>query len=1179
MLIAALAGTSIQIPKAMAGEMTVPLLPKPGVMVNLSPIYEPAHLQGIIIHPDNALQFDFLIQRGDGQLSASQKKIEYGKLIKYFLASLTIPDEDQWVNLSPYEHNRIIQDDFGKTQMGRDLLTQDYFLKQITSSLIYPQSAPGKEFWDRVYTKARQQFGSTSIPVNTFNKVWITPDDAVVYESGNTAYIMKSHLKVMMEEDYLSLKKHTLGKVSDTSSNVHRLGSEIIKQIVLPELEKEVNEGKNFAMLRQIYSSMVLATWYKKALRESLLGKVYADKAKVIGVDQDPKNNEAIYHRYLSAFKKGVFNFVREDMDAYSHEMIPRKYFAGGFARQGVVITQNVGAAMLGGIIKAASRTEDDAMVNMDPEQGQVSRRTVLRNAFWKAPLVAGGLAALRLHGQTPTASTAVPKPDAIMAFKPWVMPAEQINPRMNYYIDYMRNKRKFNYTPSSKDGELILNINGAVTAIPNVMQIASFGITIPQIKQYGRALYIASDNGTPQPDIYKADEQGVVKVSSVLKQIEFYLGLDEAANQKEETQKKEEFDKGLREIDRNNRAAWISFFDDFCLDAMFTMNGAPRSSYDQSVGLLKYMLDKNDDFIRQEMQRVITERNWIAEVRIRNNRLILRKIGKMIWDEATNRNRDLARLERYIGFLVDVLLDLSDKAKLPSVVQQEALDILRVLADTQKDLGPALAGQLNGAITKLAASRAMTVDTGLRHAVRDLLSQEDVHLAVAYDNILVLPYGFEINDALFQLPKDLNITPEQKNSQFLRNMLVRQLLLKEFEPHGWRILPQVITGELDMDPTLKYPATVRVRFVLFTKEQMLNYLGEQFGLMAKLVKPPTPAPAYYSINDNILGNFLRETIGLPQVTPKALEQLAGAIQKAIEPGPDFPRVKMEELSDDLLIKKIVDPSSGNSAMKVTQAMRDFTTHLGILYRASAIRFETPREIKVWAAAFERRIREARNAADLLIWLPYELGEVLDPMYLNQADLIQQATLSYRKLQRALEETMAHRFSEHGKASAAMASYKKVKAIFEKDSGPFDITWRSRDRVFTIRHTKVSLVRAVGSAFMTDVGRLIFYQDLIRIARPGSVESLWEEKIHRNKAMTIVPSLANAGVKGGIDLNSANLNLLIKRDGRGVPLPLAQQDMAQLSRVRGFQPDIIEIRPVTSALILSELQQNSSSAS
>jgi len=316
-------------------------------MVHLSPEFTPAHLTGMTIHPDNALKFDFLIHRGDTSLNDVQKREEYKKLVKYFLASLTIPDENQWVNLSPYEKDRIIKEDFGKTEMGRDLLAQDYFLKQITSSLIYPESGLGKEFWDKVYERSYREYGATAnVPINTFNKVWIVPDEAVVYESGHTVYILKSHLKVMMEEDYLSMTKHLSVGAEHARplqgqernpfadlplANQSAGASQVVREIILPQLEKEVNEGKNFANLRQIYSGMILAAWYKKALMESLLGKVYANKAKVKGVDQNPLNNKEIYKQYLKAFKKGVFNYIKEDVDKYTKEAIPRKYFAGGF--------------------------------------------------------------------------------------------------------------------------------------------------------------------------------------------------------------------------------------------------------------------------------------------------------------------------------------------------------------------------------------------------------------------------------------------------------------------------------------------------------------------------------------------------------------------------------------------------------------------------------------------------------------------------------------------------------------------------------------------------------------------------------------------------------------------------------------------------------------------------------
>ena len=311
----------------------MPWMPKPGVRVGLSPEFKPAHLLGMTIHPDNALQFDFLIHRGDTSLSDSQKKEEYNKLVKYFLASLTIPDEDQWVNLSPYEKNRIIKDNFGTTEMGRDLLAQDYILKQITSSLIYPEDALGKKFWDKVYERAYQEYGTTNVPVNTFNKVWIVPDEAVVYESGNTAYVLKSHLKVMLEEDYLSLEKHNVGAGSKPvpTKVTHTLAAKIIKDIILPELEKEVNGGQNFANLRQIFNSLILASWYKNNLKEALLNQVYTDKKKVKGIDlKDKTIKEQIYKRYLQAYKKGVFNFIKEDMNTSKGTVVPRKYFSGG---------------------------------------------------------------------------------------------------------------------------------------------------------------------------------------------------------------------------------------------------------------------------------------------------------------------------------------------------------------------------------------------------------------------------------------------------------------------------------------------------------------------------------------------------------------------------------------------------------------------------------------------------------------------------------------------------------------------------------------------------------------------------------------------------------------------------------------------------------------------------------
>src|ERR1035438_5498664 len=84
------------VPLAQAQEFK---LPAPGVMVHLSPEFNPPILKGIKVHPDNPFRSDFILDKGDnsfplsgegkGRGNQEQLKLESTKLIKYFLASLT----------------------------------------------------------------------------------------------------------------------------------------------------------------------------------------------------------------------------------------------------------------------------------------------------------------------------------------------------------------------------------------------------------------------------------------------------------------------------------------------------------------------------------------------------------------------------------------------------------------------------------------------------------------------------------------------------------------------------------------------------------------------------------------------------------------------------------------------------------------------------------------------------------------------------------------------------------------------------------------------------------------------------------------------------------------------------------------------------------------------------------
>ncbi|MDE2230661.1 MAG: TolC family protein [Candidatus Omnitrophica bacterium] len=305
-----------------------PFLPDPYTRIlTLSSPYSSPVLRGMRVYPENPFEFDFMV---DAQDKGTISRKETSLLIKYFLTFLTIPEGDLWVNLSPYEKGRIVPADLSVTDAGNILLEQDKLLKQLTSSLTYPETGLGRKFWAEVYKKAAEIYGTTDLPINTFNKVWIVPDKAIVYDMGNSAVVGQTHLKVMMEEDYLALKKNR-SHAGINARPTHSFTSMITKRLILPELEKEVNTGKNFAPLRQMFYSLILADWYKRALRRNVLSDIYINKRKTAGVDDVPlQAKEKIYREYLRLFKKGAYNYIREDEDPVSQKIVPRKYFSGG---------------------------------------------------------------------------------------------------------------------------------------------------------------------------------------------------------------------------------------------------------------------------------------------------------------------------------------------------------------------------------------------------------------------------------------------------------------------------------------------------------------------------------------------------------------------------------------------------------------------------------------------------------------------------------------------------------------------------------------------------------------------------------------------------------------------------------------------------------------------------------
>ncbi|HCD38153.1 MAG TPA: hypothetical protein DEQ77_05455, partial [Candidatus Omnitrophica bacterium] len=89
------------------------------------------------------------------------------ELMDYFLIGVTLPNDSFWVNLRPDAPDTIIDPELERTDIGKVFLEADLQLKKDTASLTSPQNPEGKAYWDKLYKKAGELFGTENITIPT----------------------------------------------------------------------------------------------------------------------------------------------------------------------------------------------------------------------------------------------------------------------------------------------------------------------------------------------------------------------------------------------------------------------------------------------------------------------------------------------------------------------------------------------------------------------------------------------------------------------------------------------------------------------------------------------------------------------------------------------------------------------------------------------------------------------------------------------------------------------------------------------------------------------------------------------------------------------------------------------------------------------------------------------------
>jgi hypothetical protein len=255
------------------------------------------------------------------------------------------------------------------------------------------------------------------------------PGEIIVRETTDSAYIYKATLKVMLEEDYLKAQDSSLrtpaggeaiskpgllrfarndkrGVVGNDENSIYQFNdprlkelnkysTELIKELIIPKLTKEVNSSKRYASLRQVYYSLIMAQWFKARFNKHLSftnqpnnpSNPIAQVTDLIDsknlsnlASKTPWNKQDYFNQYQQSFTKGEYN-TKETVYTPSGQVI-RSYMSGGVGFQ--QITSSAIKSNLGIIPQTPFTEELIATFTNDLSSLNISVSSAINSTCWQ---------------------------------------------------------------------------------------------------------------------------------------------------------------------------------------------------------------------------------------------------------------------------------------------------------------------------------------------------------------------------------------------------------------------------------------------------------------------------------------------------------------------------------------------------------------------------------------------------------------------------------------------------------------------------------------------------------------------------------------------------------------------------------------------------------------------------
>lgn len=221
---------------------------------------------------------------------------------------LALDPRQFWVNLNPDQPDKIIDEQFGRTEAGRVLLEADFELKSTLYANMHPDTESGAEFFESLEPGPNGElcWGSW--------RMWIEPLPASAREDGDQLYILDSPLRVQMEPFDVDAAPPGPSCEDLVPEDVMDRNLQRLIESMTPLIEEAVNTAPEYADLRRVYTARIAAEWLRQ--RDDVRPGAFHDVIGSGDVSQWPVREgwepRDVYDAFLEARETVQFRYEYE---------------------------------------------------------------------------------------------------------------------------------------------------------------------------------------------------------------------------------------------------------------------------------------------------------------------------------------------------------------------------------------------------------------------------------------------------------------------------------------------------------------------------------------------------------------------------------------------------------------------------------------------------------------------------------------------------------------------------------------------------------------------------------------------------------------------------------------------------------------------------------------------------